>query len=182
MKKLKSLKVEKFKSDGVEECGSDGVRSEGVRSEGVNSPTHPITHSQLNLSTEQVYRQCRKREIDRERSHRDTKQGAFEASFVSLDRFPADAEKFESWYSDNGKGAEDIISACDGDTPGGELAQSVLLKRAREKVRYAAPELLEVFNLVVKNGTNRKESIWELMRTSGKRTDGMPPEDATSET
>ena len=123
------------------------------------------------------YRKALKRESDRNRSRRKSQQGAFEASFVSFDQFPADAEKYESWYSDNGAGVDAIVAHCDR----AELARSVMLKRAREKVRYATPELLEVFNLVVKNGTNRKESIWELMKTAERRTDGTPPENATGE-
>ena len=44
------------------------------------------------------------------------------------------------------------------------------IKNARERLRNAHPEWVEVFNLVVRNGSNRKESIWRLM--SRNRTNG----------
>jgi len=121
---------------------------------------------------ETEYRASLKRERDRDRSHRQTKQGEFEAAFVSLDQFPADAEKFESWYSDGGGGVDAIIDHCDGTTP--ETLYARRLKNARQRLRRNAPELLEVFNLVVKNGKNKEESIWEMV--VNKRTNGRPPE------
>ena len=79
----------------------------------------------------------------------------------SKPRPPSESPK---WLSDGGKGVEDIIAACDGETD--ETRHMRCIKIAREKLRRAHPELVEVFNLIVKNGSNRKESIWQLMSRS----------------
>ena len=74
-----------------------------------------------------------------------------------------------------GKGAEEIIAACDGETP--EARYRRILRNARDRLRRAHPELVEVFNLIVKNGSNRKESIWTMV--SRKRTNGRQQETDT---
>ena len=111
----------------------------------------------------------------RERNWRKTRQGAFESSFL---HFGSESSISEPYVSDNGAGVKDIIAHCDGEDTMSRYQR--MLKRAREKVRYADPKLLEVFALVVKNGKNRKESIWELAKTS--RMNGKPPKSATGET
>ena len=121
--------------------------------------------------TETAYRASLKRERDRDRSHRQTKQGEFEAAFVSLDQFPADAEKYESWYSDGGGGVDAIIDHCDGTTP--ETLYARRLKNARRRLQRAHPEWLDVFNLVVRNGSNRKESIWALVSKAPQNGNGQ---------
>ena len=137
-------------------------------------------------NVEKVYRLCRKREIDRERQWRKSKQGAFEASILSLDRIisrkhcrdvPTSAEDdcvfaADSWQSDGGKGAEDIIAACDACY---ELSHYECLKElARQRVKRTDKRLLPVLELVFRNVNNRKESIWQLMKqTLRKRRNGM---------
>ena len=59
------------------------------------------------------YRKALKRECDRERSHRMSRQGSFEASMLSLDdpsMRRTDGEDSPAWESDGGKGAESIIA------------------------------------------------------------------------
>ena len=123
---------------------------------------------------EKVYRLCKRREYDRERKKRKkTKKGRFLARIVHVD-FDAAETLTESplWMSDGGAGVEAIIDACDGETP-----KQRKLKLARERLRYAHPEWLEVFNLIVKNGTNKRESIWEMMMNS--TSGGTPQKSAT---
>ena len=128
------------------------------------------------MNVEKVYRRCLKMERDRERSGRDTLQGAFEASFVHIDYGSENSrEDSPSWLSDNGRGVEAIVAACDGEDS--ESRHMRCIKNAREKLRRAHPELVEVFNLIVKNGSNRKESIWQLM--SRNCANGTPPKSAT---
>ena len=128
---------------------------------------------------ETAYRASLKRERDRDRSHRQTKQGEFEAAFVSLDQIVdgfADPSKTVA-FSDGGAGADAIIDHCDGTTP--ETLYARRLKSARDKLRHAHPEWLEVFNLIVRNGSNRKESIWALMSKMSEH--GMQPRSAIGE-
>ena len=117
-------------------------------------------------NVEKVYRLCQKRERDRERQQRKSKRkGQFRNVVHLVDFEQAEAaEESPKWLSDGGKGVEDIIAACDGETD--ETRHMRCIKIAREKLRRAHPELVEVFNLIVKNGSNRKESIWQLMSRS----------------
>lgn len=106
-------------------------------------------------------KQSLKLERDRERSRRKSKQGQFEADFVSLDEIAArpDADRL---LSDHGAAEERMVAHLDGEP----CEREKRLRRARERLRRAHPELVEVFNLIVKNGSNRKESIWQLMKSS----------------
>jgi len=130
-------------------------------------------------NVEKVYRLCAKRERDREREARKTKRrGKIRSAlhFCFLDFEKAEAlDDSPAWISDNGKGAEEIIAACDGETP--EARYRRILRNARDRLRRAHPELVEVFNLIVKNGSNRKESIWTMV--SRKRTNGRQQETDT---
>jgi hypothetical protein len=86
---------------------------------------------------------------------RRTQQGAFEASFVPLDALTP--QERETALSDGGKGAEAIYAALE---PQGW--REYCLYKAREGLKELHPELVTVFDLVVKNGTDREESICEL--------------------
>ena len=114
-------------------------------------------------NVEKVYRQCHKREVDRERKWRKSKRYGNVRNVVHLCDFEnaEAAEESPSWLSDNEAGVEQIVAACDGD--GGESRYTRCVKKARERLRRAHPELVEVFNLIVQNGSNRKESIWRMM-------------------
>ena len=110
------------------------------------------------------YKRCIRRENDRYREWAKSKQGSFETYQVL--HFDAEAEEARererstSWLSDRGKGAA-AIRRC------GPSRTAVLQKReaaAIKKVRRRAPWLLMVFRLILKNGSNREESICELAK------------------
>ena len=111
-----------------------------------------------------AYERALARERERERKRRATAQGRFESAALSLDAMPdLDTDECESWLTDGGRGAE----AIRGETPepeDGADTRRKRLNRARMAVTRNMPECLTTFRLVIKNGTNRKESIWELMK------------------
>ena len=132
------------------------------------------------------YKRCIAREKDRYREWAKTRQGAFETYQVM--HFDAEAEEARerehstSWLSDRGKGAA-AIRRCgkvvrpqdDPDT------RKKRINRARMAIIRHMPECLDTFRLIIKNGKNRKESIWQLMksRASKKARRGMPPSTST---
>ena len=89
--------------------------------------------------------------------------------YVSIDDLMEKHDDETTFLSDGGYGAEKIYAALD-------EKQTIVqrIKAAREIVRRNAPDCLDVFNAIIRNGSNRKESIWQLMhiwkqRKSGKR-------------
>ena len=115
---------------------------------------------------------CEKLERDRERSKRNAQKREHLLDVLYLD-FEA-AENWEnspSWLSDKGQGVERIIRACDGEI--GENFYLRQLESARRKVKRHLPKSLAVFDLVVENGSNRKESICRLALK--KARNGTPP-------
>ena len=115
------------------------------------------------------YKRCIAREKDRYREWAKTRQGAFETYQVL--HFDAEAEEARerehstSWLSDRGRGAA-AIRRC------GPAKADIWRKRenaAVKKVRRKAPHLLQVLRLILKNGSNREESICELMTKIGTR-------------
>ena len=121
-----------------------------------------------------AYERALARERERERKRRATEQGRFESAALSLDAMPdLDTDECESWLSDGGRGAE----AIRGEPPEPEDGTDTRRKRmdrAKHRVMRKAPECLRTFWLVIKNGKNRKESIWELAksRMSRRRPNG----------
>ena len=121
---------------------------------------HVITPEEM----EKTYKACLRRESDRYREWAKTKQGAFETYRIL--HYDAQAEEVmerehsTSWVSDRGKGAW-AIRRC-------SPAREEILRRkeaaAIKKVRRYAPHLLDVFRLILKNGSNREKSICELMK------------------
>ena len=70
------------------------------------------------MNMEEARRYCLKLERDRERSWRESRQGAFEASMLSLDdpsMRRTDGEDSPSWESDGDKGAEAVVDGMSGD-------------------------------------------------------------------
>ena len=117
------------------------------------------------MTMEEARSYCLKLERDRERRWRESAQGKFEASHQSLDRL---VDTFEdpskaAAFSDGGAGAERIVSACDGN--GGAARRAQCIRTARRRIRRTHPEWLEVFDLIVKNGSNRTESICQMTRS-----------------
>ncbi len=109
------------------------------------------------------YAKCLKRERDRKAKRREAKQGAFEAEMLSFDRL---VDSFEdpskaAIFSDNGACVDAIVDRCDGVTP--ESRRTQCIRKARRRLLRTHPEWLEVFELVIKNGNNRTESICQMI-------------------
>ena len=107
------------------------------------------------------FKKCLKQERDRERSRRESAQGMFESLHQSLDRL---FDTFEdpskaAVFSDGGAEAT-ATRIFDEKVDGSYYTRRI--KAARRRLSRNCPELVEVFNLVVKNGKNRHESIAEL--------------------
>ena len=115
------------------------------------------------------YQKAIQDEKKREKEWRESKQGAFESSFVHIDFAKAEGcENSPSWLSDDGVGVERVINKLDRkyNAKRERLIEETKAKRikiARRRLVRNLPGLLDVFNLVIKNGTNRKESIWEMI-------------------
>lgn len=111
------------------------------------------------------YQKALKRERDREYHRRESDQGMFEASFVHLDFDEAETrEKSPKWLSDKGEGVEAIVRAVDG-----EPTREERISSARKRLVESAPRLVEVFDLIMENGKNREESIWQLAKRMMRR-------------
>ena len=115
------------------------------------------------------YKRCIRRERVRYRDWARTKQGAFETYRVM--HFDAEAEEAKerehstSWLSDRGRGARVIRAFGKVARPQDDLdTRRKRIDRAKHLVMRKAPECLETFWLIIKNGKNRKESIWQLMK------------------
>lgn len=110
-----------------------------------------------------TYEEALRLERSRERHHRETPQGAFEAKMLSLDLLPVTStqDEYESWMSDRGAGAEAIVSFED------ESLANYYHRKARaalERVRCNLPECVPTLRGVLKNGSNREETIWEMAK------------------
>ena len=127
------------------------------------------------------YKRCIARENDRYREWAKTRQGAFETYQVM--HFDAEAEEARerehstSWLSDRGRGAAAIRRCGKVVRPQDDLnTRKKRIDRAKHRIMRKAPECLETFWLILKNGKNRKESIWQLMKnkTSKGPANGRP--------
>lgn len=123
---------------------------------------------------ERSYRQCMKREMYRERKWRMSKRYGNVRNMAHICDFAAAeaAEESPSWLSDKGAGASSTLDAVDWNCFGNDDAETVYSRRlraAREKVRRSDPSLVRVFNLIVRNGRNRKESIYQLLTAEERR-------------
>ena len=124
----------------------------------------PITPAEL----EREYRRCLDRERDRYREWAKTKQGAFETYRVL--HFDAEAEEARerenstSWLSDRGRSAAAIRRCGKIARPQDDPAtRQKRIDRAKHLVMRKAPECLQTFWLILKNGSNREKSICEIM-------------------
>ena len=115
---------------------------------------------------ELAYRKVLKMERDRSRSRRRYRKGMFQENMLHLEHYLdfQDVENDEddprnAWISDKDAGAEKIRS-FDERRDGSHYTRRI--KVARVVLSRKFPDLIEVFNLVVKNGSNRRESIAEL--------------------
>ena len=122
--------------------------------------------------TDDDYRKALKMERDRERSRRNAKKRAHLKCVVHIDVDFSEAEARDdspTWISDNGAGVEAIVAHCDGEDV--ESSFERIRRNARRRLKRAHPELVEVFDLIIENGSNRKESIWTMV--SKKRQNGQ---------
>ena len=109
----------------------------------------------MNMEEARLY--CLKLERDRERSWRESRQGAFESSMLSLDKLVA---KFEdpskiATLSDGGKGAEQARSCggCEGVHSCG--VDPAVKKRMLNKLRKY-PHLQKTLRRFIRNATSEK--------------------------
>ena len=111
-----------------------------------------------------------KRERDRERKRRATRQGAFEARMLSLDAIVTDEDSAEKLpaLSDHGKGARAIRSFDEGlSQSGADVAYAEKAMRhyqrryntAYVRLKRSKPHLLRTFVLICQYGENRNASI-----------------------
>ena len=121
------------------------------------------------MSVEEAYRKCLARERDRERKHRKTEKAATGASALHYDAAHMQDEDEVSDFgfdvSDNGAGAEAIYDAVDASCFGGGNHYTRSRRRALDFVRRKAPFALPTLKAILRNASNREESIWELART-----------------
>lgn len=92
----------------------------------------------------------------RERARRASRQGAFEASFVSFDQTK------EGYYP--------LAAAIRHSVLDDPEAMRRAYKTAHKKVSRKAPECLEVLNLIIKNASDRQKSIEEMIQRKLKAT------------
>ena len=94
------------------------------------------------MTAEEAYRKCLKLERDRERSWRESRQGAFEASMLSLDEHVAkfdDPGKIAA-FSDGGAGAGRVFAQYDERDRSRQIADA-LRRLAPNERRFASAVL-----------------------------------------
>ena len=118
------------------------------------------------MTMREARRYCLKLERDRGRSRRRYGKGKFQDNMLHIEHNfdfqrieNSDEDPRNAWISDKGAGAAGIRS-FDEMIDGSYYTRRI--KTARVRLSRVHPELVEVFNLVVKNGKNRNESIAEL--------------------
>lgn len=106
------------------------------------------------LKTYATYEAAIQAERDREKQWRKTAQGAFESSMASFE------ESKEAFYP---------LAAVSAPVRRAVVQDPVKARRAYSKaykqVMRNAPHCLEVFKLILRNGTNRRKSICEMTNT-----------------
>ena len=113
-----------------------------------------------------AYARCRRLEAERERKHRlytaVAASGARAVHYQTPQTHGEDDEELDFGFdlTDEGAGAEDVRSFEERRDCSYYTRR---IKIARVRLSRVHPELVEVFNLVMKNGENRSESIAELV-------------------
>ncbi len=107
------------------------------------------------MNMEEARRYCLKLERDRERSWRESRQGAFEASMLSLDEHMA---KFDdpgkiATFSDGGKDAE-AVRSCGEDLRSGVVDPAVKKRMLNRLRKY--PHLQKSLRRLIGNATARR--------------------------
>jgi len=90
---------------------------------------------------------------------------------ASVDASPTEGadEKELGWSSDRGEGVESLVRQVDYVLTNGASeckikSRAQILHAARQRIRRNKPHCLEVFNLIIKNGSNREESICQMIQ------------------
>lgn len=78
---------------------------------------------------------------------------------MTIDAVPENGKVPSSFESDFGAGAEKILRDCE------RSLREEILAAARNRVKEHDRALLQVFDLVLKNGKDRKESIWQIVKS-----------------
>lgn len=114
------------------------------------------------------YRKCLAMERDRERKHRKTAKANTGANALHCDaaqmQDEVEAACFGFDVSDNGAGAEAIYDAVDVSCFGGGNHYTRNRRHALDLVRRKAPSALPTLKAILRNASNREESIWELAK------------------
>ena len=114
---------------------------------------HATTQKERDRLMREIARVSDKQERDREGAHRrDTRQGAFEASMLSLDEHMAkfDDPSKVATFSDGGKGAESVCEADESaPTIKAQDCGSALAETARRLLGGKSQRLIQVFDLLV---------------------------------
>lgn len=115
---------------------------------------------------DESYRKCLAMERDRERKHRKTAKATTGANALHCDasQMQDEAEGVGFDASDNGAGAEAIYDAVDAACFDGANHYTRSRRRALDFVRRRAPSALSTLKAILRNASNREESIWELTR------------------
>ena len=94
-----------------------------------------------------------------------------------------------AWVTDGGRGKAALVAVVSYDLDGVDIdgpptSRARCIDRAKHRVMRKAPECLRTFWLVIRNGKNRKESIWQLMKekASKRHVNGRPRRCATGTT
>ena len=94
---------------------------------------------------------------------------------VSIDDHTRNAGgRSEAWLSDHGEGVERMLDEIDGAEGRYERCSRLAMAHCRRNAPWAAPTLRQI----LRNGTNRRESICELMKI---RHRGTRPRSTTTE-
>ena len=118
---------------------------------------------------EREYKRCLARERKRYRDWAKTRQGAFETyQILHLDAEAEEALEHEhstSWLSDRGKGAAPIRACGTVVRPQDDTEpRQKRINRARMAIIRHMPECLGTFRKIINNGSNWKESVWQIMQ------------------
>ena len=123
------------------------------------------TFEEREKARRKIEKRLAKQERDRDRGKRNAKMRRHLLHNVHIDNVDfSEAERRENspaWISDKGKGEENMIGRLDGEMPD-ETYYTRCIRTARQRLRRNARHLVCVFNLIVKNGKDRDESIGEL--------------------
>ena len=141
----------------------------GEVSEALKKLAHEYEHATTEKERDRLWLEIEKRlakqERDRERDKRNAKMRRHLLHNVHIDNVDfSEAEHRENspaWISDKGKGEENMIGRLDGEIPD-ENYYTRCIRTARQRLRRNARRLVCVFNLIVKNGKDSKQSIGEL--------------------